>query len=121
MDASADERTDDENDYLDRFIVADDVEDYIIYHLYQYIKYFIVLVHYISHHRLLYISHAFIFLHYSFPLGVNYFLSFMDLLDYQFKHPPTIQVSGPTRRGKTSLVRCILEKQLIQPFATSII
>ena len=45
----------------------------------------------------------------------------MDPLDFNFKHPTTIQVSGPTRYGKTRLVRRILEKQLIQPFATRII
>ena len=39
--------TDDDNDDLDGFIVADDVEYYIIYYLYQFIKYIIVLVHYI--------------------------------------------------------------------------
>ena len=44
----------------------------------------------------------------------------MDPLDFHFKHPTTIQVSKPTR-GKTKLVRRILEKQLIQPFATRII
>ena len=45
----------------------------------------------------------------------------MDSLDFQFKHPTTIQVSGPTRCGKTKLLRRILEEQLIQPFATRII
>ena len=45
----------------------------------------------------------------------------MDSLDFHFKHPTTIQVSGPTRCGKTRLVRRILEEQLIQPFATRII
>ena len=45
----------------------------------------------------------------------------MDPLDFHFKHPTTIQVSGPTRCGKTRLVRRILEGQLIQPFATRII
>ena len=45
----------------------------------------------------------------------------MDQLDYHFKHPTTIQVSGPTRCGKTRLLRRILEEQLIQPFATRII
>ena len=45
----------------------------------------------------------------------------MDLLDFHFKHPTTIQVSGPTRCTKTRLVRRILEEQLIQPFATRII
>ena len=58
--ASNDEKTDDENDDLNGFIVADDVKYQIIYHLYQFIKYFIVLVHYIFHNRPLYISHAFI-------------------------------------------------------------
>ena len=45
----------------------------------------------------------------------------MDPLDFHFKHPTTIKVSGPTRCGKTRLVRRILEKQLIQPFAPRII
>ena len=45
----------------------------------------------------------------------------MDPLAFHFKHPTTIQVSGPTRRGKTWLVWRILEEQLIQPFATRII
>ena len=45
----------------------------------------------------------------------------MDSLDFHFKHPTTIQVSGPIRCGKTRLVRRILEEQLIQPFATQII
>ena len=45
----------------------------------------------------------------------------MDLLDFHFRHPTTLQVSGPTRCGKTRLVRRILEEQLIQPFATRII
>ena len=45
----------------------------------------------------------------------------MDPLDFYLKDPITIQVSGPTRCGKTRLVRRIIEEQLIQPFATSII
>ena len=45
----------------------------------------------------------------------------MNLLDFHFKHPTTIQVSGPTRCSKTRLVRRILEEHLIQPFATRII
>ena len=45
----------------------------------------------------------------------------MDLLDFHFKHPTTIQVSGHTRCGKTRLVCRILEEQLIQLFATRII
>ena len=45
----------------------------------------------------------------------------MGPLDFHFKHLITIQVSGSTRYGKTRLVRRILEKQLIQPFATRII
>ena len=48
-------------------------------------------------------------------------MSFIDQLDFHFKHPTTIQVSGPTQCGKTRLVRNILEKHLIQPFATRII
>ena len=42
----------------------------------------------------------------------------MDPLDFHFKNPTTIQFSGPTRCGKTRLVRRILKQQLIQPFAT---
>ena len=45
----------------------------------------------------------------------------MNPLDFHFKHPTTIQVSEPTRCGKTRLVRCSLEEQLIKPFATCII
>ena len=45
----------------------------------------------------------------------------MDPLDFHLKHPTTIQVSGPTRCGKTRLVRRILEEQLIQPFEPRII
>ena len=45
----------------------------------------------------------------------------MDALDFHFKHPTTIQVSGLTRSGKTGRVRRILEEQLIQLFATHII
>ena len=45
----------------------------------------------------------------------------MNQLDFHFKHPTTIIVSGPTRCGKTRLVRRILEEQLIEPFSTRII
>ena len=45
----------------------------------------------------------------------------MDPLYFNFEHPTTIQVYGPTRCGKTKLVRRILKEQLIQPFATRII
>ena len=45
----------------------------------------------------------------------------MDPLDFHFKHPTTIQVSLHPRCSITRLVRRILEKQLIQPFATRII
>ena len=45
----------------------------------------------------------------------------MDPLDFYFKHPTTIQVSEPTRCGKTRFERRIIEEQLIQPFATRII
>ena len=45
----------------------------------------------------------------------------MDPLDFYFKHPTIIQVSGPTRCGKTILVSRILKEQLIQPFSTRII
>ena len=42
-------------------------------------------------------------------------------LDFHFKHPTTIQVSGPTLLEKTKLVLRILEQQIIQPFPTRII
>ena len=42
-------------------------------------------------------------------------------LDFHFKHGTTIQVSGPTLRGKTRLVLRILEEQIVQPFPTRII
>ena len=45
----------------------------------------------------------------------------MSSLDFSFKHPTSIQVSGPTQCGKTRLVLRILEHQLIQPFPTRII
>ena len=45
----------------------------------------------------------------------------MDLLDFHFKHPTTIQVSGKTRCCKPRLVRRILEEQLIQMSQTRII
>ena len=45
----------------------------------------------------------------------------MTSLNFHLKHPTTIYDSGPTRCGKTRLVRRILEEQLIQPFATRII
>ena len=44
----------------------------------------------------------------------------MDPLDFHFKYPTTIQVSRPTRCGKTKLVCCILETQLIYSIATRI-
>ena len=46
---------------------------------------------------------------------------FFDSLDFNFKHPATIQVVGATRFGKTKLVRRNLEKQLLRLFATRII
>lgn len=45
----------------------------------------------------------------------------MSSLEFSFKHPTTLQVSGPSRCGKTRLVLHILEHQLIQPFPTRII
>ena len=42
-------------------------------------------------------------------------------MDFNFKHPTTIQICGPTGCGKTWFVRHILEEQLIQPFPTRII
>ena len=45
----------------------------------------------------------------------------MSLLDFSFKHPNSIEISGPTQCGKTRLVLRILEHQVIQPFLTRII
>ena len=45
----------------------------------------------------------------------------MSVLDFSFKHPTSIQISGPTQCGKTRLVLRILEHQVIQPFPTRII
>ena len=42
-------------------------------------------------------------------------------MDFNFKHPTTIQISEPTGCRKTWLVRRILEEQLIQPLPTRII
>ena len=42
-------------------------------------------------------------------------------MDFNFKHPTTIQISGPTGCGKTWFVRRILEEQLIQPLPNRII
>jgi len=41
--------------------------------------------------------------------------------DFHFKHPTTIQVSGPTMCGKTRLVLNILKEQIVFPFPTRII
>ena len=61
-DASNDEGSEDKNDDLDGFIVADDIEFLITYNFFYIKNYFIVLVHNISHILPLYICHAFIFL-----------------------------------------------------------
>ena len=45
----------------------------------------------------------------------------MSNLDFHFKHPTTIQVSGPALCGKTRQVLRILEEQCVQPFPTRII
>ena len=46
----------------------------------------------------------------------------MDLIkDFYFKHPTTIQISGPTGCGKTFFVRRMLQERLILPFPTRII
>ena len=45
----------------------------------------------------------------------------MPNLDFHFKHPTTIQVSGPTLCEKIRLVLRILEEQIVQPFPTRII
>ena len=45
----------------------------------------------------------------------------MSNLDFHFKHPTTIHVSGPTLCGKTRFELRILEEQLVQPFPTRII
>ena len=42
-------------------------------------------------------------------------------MDFYFKNPTTIQISGPTGCEKTWFIRRILEKQLIQPFPNRII
>jgi predicted AAA+ superfamily ATPase len=42
-------------------------------------------------------------------------------LDFYFKHPSTIIVSGPTQSGKTFFVKKVLEQQLITPFPTRIV
>ena len=89
--------------------------------MHQFIKYVIVLVHYIFHNRPLYIIHAFIVSARVISIRFRPFFDFLDQLNFDFKHSTTIQVSGPTRCGKTRLVRRILEEQLIQPFATHII
>ena len=41
--------------------------------------------------------------------------------DFSFKHPTTIQISGPTLCGKTRLLLEILKEQLVQPFPHRII
>ena len=51
IDASNDEKSDDENDDLDGYIVADDIDVEVTYYLSHILSYFIFLVHYISHHR----------------------------------------------------------------------
>ena len=45
----------------------------------------------------------------------------MDPIEFNVKHTTTIQVSSPTGCENTRFVRRILEKQLIQPFATRIV
>ena len=45
----------------------------------------------------------------------------MSSLDFSFKHPTSIQISGPTQCEKISLVLRILENKVIQPFSTRII
>ena len=42
-------------------------------------------------------------------------------LDFYFKHPTTIQVSGPSLFEKTRLVLRILEGQIVQPYPTQLI
>ena len=44
----------------------------------------------------------------------------MEKLDFKFKYSITIQVSGPTRCGKTRFLRCILSKKLSKLFANRI-
>jgi hypothetical protein len=43
------------------------------------------------------------------------------LRDFYFKHPTTIQISGPPGCGKTFFVLRILQELLILPFPTRII
>ena len=45
----------------------------------------------------------------------------MSSLDFSFKHPTSIQISGPTQCDKTRLVLRILEHQVIKPFSTRMI
>jgi hypothetical protein len=46
----------------------------------------------------------------------------MALIDrFYFKHPTTIQISGPTGCGKTFFVRRMLQERLVMPFPTRII
>ena len=95
--ASGYKESDDKNDDLDGFIVADVVKFEIIYQLSYFIIYFIFVIDFIIDYRPLYISHAFIgfALVESIKCTVVVFLTFMKLLDFQFKHLTTILVSGP--------------------------
>jgi predicted AAA+ superfamily ATPase len=45
----------------------------------------------------------------------------MSLNEFTFKHPTTIQISGPSQCGKTRLLLKLLENKLIQPFPSKII
>lgn len=68
----------------------------------------------------LYINFMFSLVHLFINLAV-FFNFIMAHLDFSFKHPTTIQVSGPTGCGKTRLVLRILQHRLIQPFPRRII
>src|SRR5208283_5379619 len=43
-----------------------------------------------------------------------------DNIDVKFKHPSTIQISGPTQSGKTRFMQRVLVERMIDPFPTRI-
>ena len=89
--------------------------------MYQFIKYFIVLVHYIFHNRPLYISHAFIFSLRVISISFRPFLVYYGPAKLSFQTSDHNSSFWTNSSGKTRLVRRILEEQLIQPIATHII
>ena len=54
-------------------------------------------------------------------INSGFFLFIKSNFDFHFKHPTTIQVSGPTLCGTTKMVLRILEEQLVQQIPTRII